>query len=123
MSKYDAVATRASQTIGKKGGIVTFLGNGTTPIFDPLTGLFSGGVPEDGVEGKALQIEGDPDRLNKLTLVNPVTLMVAAATLAITPTNGMQFSWGGVTYSIKDLDSVNPDGAVRPILWIITGTT
>lgn len=121
MSKYDAVAQRALATITRKGGVVTFPGTASGGIYDPLADSFSGAGSEDKT-GKAVQIEGDPDRFAALNLVltNPVTLMIAAHGLALTPVPGMAFTWAGVTYSTKDADAVAPDGT--PIIYVIIGS-
>lgn len=125
MSVYDGVATRALRTITAKGAAVTFPGanvGGSAPVYDPATDTFSGGSAGAQVVGRAVQIESDPDRFRalNLVLVNPVTLMIAAAGLAVTPALGMQFAWAGITYTIKDKDEVAPDGT--PIIYIVTGT-
>lgn len=123
MGKYDAVAQRALATIAKSGAPVTFPGAGTAGTYDPLTDTWSGGAAGTDVVGRAVQIEGDVDRFATLKLVlnNPVTLMVAAAGLAVTPAIGMPFVWAGITYTIKDLEDVAPDGT--PIIYTITGDT
>lgn len=121
-NQYDAVAQRTLATIARRGGIVTFPGTGSGGIYDPLTDAWSGAGPADA-QGKAIQIEGDPDRFAalKLVLVDPVTLMIAAGGLTVTPSVGKLMTWAGVTYTIKDRDPVAPDGT--PIIWIVTGST
>ena len=123
MGQYDAVAQRALAAIAKKGGAVTFPGTGTAGTYNPLTDTWSGGSAGADVVGRAVQIEGDLDRFAalKLVLSNPVTLMIAAAGLTVTPAIGMPFIWAGVRYTIKDKDEVAPDGT--PILYTVTGDT
>lgn len=125
MSIYDAVAERALAQITKKGGVVTFPGAnvGTPQTYDPATDTYSGGTPPSDATGRAVQIEGDPDRFKTLglVLVNPVTLMIAAAGLGVTPAPGMLMSWGGKNYNIKDVDPVMPDG-VTPIIYTVIGS-
>jgi hypothetical protein len=118
-SIYDAVSSRALATITRKGAAVTFPGGGA-PIYDPATDTFSGGGGT-AVTGRAVQIDGDPDRFAALSLVlvNPVTLLVAAMGLAIVPAPGGTFVWAGKTYTIKDVEPVAPDGT--SIIYTITG--
>jgi len=124
MGQYDAVAQRALAAITRKGGPVTFPGTGTPPTYDPATDTWSGGAAGADVVGRAVQIDGDPDRFAalNLVLVNPVTLMVAASGLTVTPAVGMLFTWGGLTYSLKDKEEVKPDGQT-PIIYVVTGST
>lgn len=119
--KYDAVAKRALVTIGKKGTDVTFPGTGSSgDIYDPFTETWSGTGTADA-SSKAVQIQGDPDRFASLSLsmVNAVTLMVAASGLAVVPTAGMAMEFAGVTYTVKDVDPVAPDGT--PIIYTVIG--
>lgn len=125
MSVYDGVATRALKTITAKGAEVTFPGaavGGTEPTYDPLTDTWSGGSAGAAATGRAVQIDGDPDRLKalNLTLVNPVTLMIAAKNLGVTPVPGKSMTWAGKTYSLVDIQDVGPDGV--PIIYVVTGT-
>jgi hypothetical protein len=71
------------------------------------------------VVGKAVQIESDPQRLaaRNLVLTDPLTLLVAAAGLSVVPTPGMTEGWAGVERTIKDVETVAPDGT--PILYVI----
>ncbi len=125
-SKYAASAQRALATITRKGAPVTFPGApASAPVFDEATGQWSGGSgPSADVIGRAIQIEGDPDRFKalNLVLVNPVTLMIAAKGLpvgVIAP--GKPMRWAGVDYTIRDAgDTLAPDG--EPILYFPTGT-
>lgn len=121
MGKYDAIAQRALETITKKGGPVTFPGAGTPAVYDPATDTWSGGSSSVAT-GRAVQIESDPDRFAalKLVLTNPVTLMIAAAGLSVTPAPGMQMTWAGTTYAIKDVDPIAPDGT--PIIYTVIGS-
>jgi hypothetical protein len=124
MSQYDAVAQRSLATITKKGAAVVFpTAGGTQPTYDPATDTWSGGS-SSSVTGRAVQIDGDPDRWKTLSLilVNPVTLMIAASGLSITPAIGMTFMWpeSGTTYTIRDKQEVAPDGT--PIIYVVTGS-
>lgn len=123
MGRYDATAQRALAAIQRAGSTVTFPASdtGTPPTYNPVTDAFTGGTDGEDVIGRAVQIDGDPDRWSTLglTLSNPVTLMVAARGLAITPTVGMPFTWAGTDYIVRDVDSEAPDGV--PIIFTVTG--
>jgi hypothetical protein len=121
MGQYDAIAQRALAAIAKKGGPVTFPGAGTPATYDPTTDTWSGGSAGSDAIGRAVQIEGDPDELLALNIiqVDNVTLMIAASGLTVTPAAGLTFSWAGRSYTIKKKDEVAPDGT--PILYIVTG--
>jgi hypothetical protein len=119
-SIYDPISQRALDTISKKGATVTFPGTNTGAVYDPATDTWSGGSTT-AVAGKAVQTKGDVDRFKalNLVLVNPVSLLIAAKNLAVTPLPGMTFTWAGKNYTIKDVDPVAPDGV--PILFKVTG--
>lgn len=121
MSIYDAISARALKTIAKKGADVTFPGTNTGAVYDPATDTWSGGS-SSAVTGKAIQTTGDPDRFAALNLVltNPVTLLVAASGLAVTPAPGMTFTWAGINYTVKDVETTAPDGVA--ILYKMTGS-
>jgi hypothetical protein len=53
-------------------------------------------------------------------LVQPVTLLASASGLAIVPTPGMTLTWAGDTSTVKDVETVAPDGT--PTLYTITGS-
>lgn len=123
-SQYNAVAERTRAVIAKKGADVVFVdldeGSGA---YNPLTDTWSGGPTATAVTGAAVEVPGDPDRFAALGLVlaNPVVLLVAATGLEITPAPGMAFTWGGVTYTIKNVEKVAPDG-VTVVLWTLIGS-
>jgi hypothetical protein len=116
--KYDAVAERTLKVIAKKGGDVVFPGAipGVPGVYNPLSDTWTGGTGATDATGKAVQIPDDPERFAAIGLVtqNPVTLLVAAKNLGITPTPGRAFTWASRTYTIKDVEAVDPagDGAV-----------
>lgn len=120
MSQYDAVAQRALAQITAKGAPVVFTA-GTAPVYNPLTDTWSGGTLGP-VQGRAVQIPDNPTRVAALSLVliDPVTLLVAASGLKVTPLPGMPMAWAGVTYVVKDAEAVAPDGT--PILWTVIGS-
>lgn len=121
MSRYDAVAARTLKAIEKYGADVTFPGtaSGAPGTYNPATDQFTSADPNADATGKAVQIEGDPDRWSSLglTLSNPVTLMIAASGLSVTPEVGMAIEWAGLAYAIRDVSSVAPDGV--PILYTV----
>lgn len=122
MGQYDAIAARAAATIAEKGADVSFPGTATGGTYDWQTDSFTGPGSVDAT-GKAVQIEGDADRFAALNLklINPVTLMIAAHGLAVTPVPGMPIVWAGKSYTLKDVDTVAPDGT--PIIYVATGST
>jgi hypothetical protein len=117
-TKYAADAADALEMIAEAGATVTFPGAvpGTPGVYDPLTGTWSGGTGATDATGSAVQIEDDPERFQSigLVLVNPITLLIAAKNLAITPAPGMLFLWASRMYMVKDVEAVDPagDGAV-----------
>lgn len=122
VSKYDAIAARAAGTIAEKGADVSFPGTATGGTYDWQTDTFTGPGSADAT-GKAVQVEGDPDRFAALglKLVNPVSLMIAAHGLTVTPVPGMPIVWAGKSYTLKDVEPVAPDGT--PIIYVATGST
>ncbi|HXH43299.1 MAG TPA: hypothetical protein VNK51_05545 [Bradyrhizobium sp.] len=121
-SIYDAVSKRALVAITKKGAAVTFPGAATgASIYDPATDTWTGGTSADPT-GRAVQVQSDVDRFKALGLVlnNPVTLLIAAPGLAVTPAPGMTFTWAEKNYVIRDIEETVPDGKVA-ILYKVTG--
>lgn len=122
MSQYDQTSARALQTIKRKGGPVTFTGTSSTaPVYDPTTDTWSGGSAGGDVIGRAVQIKSNPDTLAALglTVVQTVTLLVAASGLSVRPFPPMPFSWGGVAYVVVISDPLAPDG--KAITYTIVG--
>jgi len=126
MGKWDATASRTLATIKRKGGIATFRSVGTdtsdTEIFDPITGLFAPapGNTAQGIDVPAIQIPSDPDRYeaNGMTLINSLSLMVAAG--LVVPEPGMIVQWpkgSGKEYTVKYPEAVAPDGT--PLLYLV----
>lgn len=119
-SAYARMSARTLAMIRRKGAVVQF--PGVTPrIHNPLTATWTGGLPTLD-QGFAVQIEGDPDRFNSLSLVlkDPVTLLVAASGLSTVPKPGLPITWAGLTYTIKDVNPTAPDGVA--IVYEITGS-
>jgi hypothetical protein len=110
VSAYTAVAQRARATIARKGGPVT-LTTTTGRVYNEDTGVWTGGTPLVA-SSVAVQEEDDPERFRVLglTLNDPVTLLVAAAGLTLTPAPNMALGWGGAIYTVKNCESLKPDG-------------
>lgn len=123
MSNYDAISARALATISKKGGAVTFHETGTASTYSASTDTWSGAVPASDVVGRAIQLEDDPKRraARSLVLTNPLTLLVAASGLSITPMVGKTMTWNSVVYAIRDVEVLAPNGTT-PILFTIVGS-
>jgi hypothetical protein len=100
-SIYDETATDALADIAEAGAPVVFLA--------------------DAWKGGAIEIPGDPDVYQALSLItsNPVTLIVAAWDLGVAPSFGVAFRWAGTVYTVKLATPVAPDGT--PIIWTIIG--
>lgn len=111
MTKYASEAADALSDIADAGAAVTFKRADGTPVYDSTTGRWTKS-PDTTASGSAMQVRGDPDRFAALSLVlvDPVTLLVAASGLAITPQPGDSMVWAGATYTVKDVDPTGPDG-------------
>lgn len=124
-SIYAADAADALADIREAGAAVTFPGAipGTAGVYDPATDTWSAGTPATDATGYALEIEGDPDTYRALSLIqsNPVTLLIAASGLGITPRPGVVMTWAGTAYTIRLSNPTGPDGT--PILWTVVGST
>lgn len=120
-TKYASEAADALTDIQDAGAPVTFP-SGSPPVYDAATDTWSADT-RGTASSYALQVKSDPDRLAALGLVlaNPVTLLVAASGLAVTPAPGMAMTWAGLTYTIKLVEAVAPDGTA--ILYRCTGET
>lgn len=120
-SIYAATAARALATIRRKGGTVLFA---TTSgrVYDADTGQWTGGAPVTA-SGWAVQEEDDPMRISALglSLVDPVTLLVAAFGLGIVPATNMAMTWAEVIYTVKNVEALAPDGTT-PITYSVIGS-
>lgn len=87
--------------------------------YDPATDTWTGGSTST-ITGSAIQVRGDPQKYLALELI-----MSTNPTLLFTPTvyplraNTAEFVqagdtvvWTGVTFTVKDVDPVAPDGFV-----------
>lgn len=118
---YAPQAASALATITRKGAAVTFPdATGTAPVFDQTTETWTAGTLTD-VTGRAVEIPGDPNTYQALSLVqsNPVTLLLAASGLTITPAPGMSFTWAGTAYTVRLVSPLAPDGT--PVIYTVVG--
>lgn len=120
MSQYTAIAQRTLALIRRKGAAVTFT-TVTGRVYNDTTGTWTGGDPVIAT-GVAVQSEDDPVRFSalNLTLVDPITLTVAAHGLSTVPAPNMALSWAGVTYTVKNVEAVAPDGVA--IIYTVIGS-
>lgn len=72
------------------------------------------------VAGAAIRVRGDPERYEGLGLEvdKAATLLFAATTYGTAPSLGATVSFGGVTYTVRHIDPVSPDGT--PIIARVT---
>jgi len=124
MSLYTQDAADALADIAEAGGVVTFPGAipGTAPTYTEATDTWSGGTAPTDAAGSALKLDSDPNQYRALSLVltNPITLLIAGYGLLVTPRPGMPMGFGGATYTIKNVDDLNPAGD-QSILWTVIG--
>lgn len=107
--KMHLVAKTAAQ---KDGAAVTF--TLTSPgIEDPEAGTWSSGSTST-VTGYASRVRGDVERYQALNLIEAEapTLEFAPDTYGDLPALNSSVSWGGVSYFVRDIDPVAPDGSV-----------
>lgn len=91
------------------GAAVTF--TRTALGYDETTG---GNTPSAStVAGYAVRIPGDPTRYQRLGLVMSThpTLLVGATTFGSVPAPGDTVAWGGVTYTVRDVEPLEPNGS------------
>ncbi len=120
MGAHDALAERILAAITEKGATVTFLGaSDTEPVYDPATDTWVVPEGEGNVTGKAVKTKGDPDKLAKLVLKNPIALMVAGKDLGVVPEPPMPFEFAGKRYVTRLADAHGPDGA--PMYYEVIG--
>ncbi len=123
-SRYDAPAKRTLAMIAKFGADVTFPGT-SGRRYDDATDTWSG---EDSatIIGKAVAGDHKVDDIARLeaqglTLVDPVTLLIAAKDLEIVPVPDMRIEWGGKPRTIRDVDTLAPDGVA--ILYTVVASS
>lgn len=111
-SIYTPISIRSRALITRKGAPIVFLAD-----------AWKGGTINSETTGRAVEIPGDPDVYLALGLVasNPVTVIVAAKDLGITPAPGIAFRWVATTYTVKAATPVAPDGV--QIIWTLVAST
>lgn len=107
---YAADAASALADIAAAGTAVSFVKSrpGTNT---PTTGRYS--APSTStVSGSAVRVKGNPKTYEALKLVEAEapTLLFAPTTYGQLPELGAVVSWGGVSYTVKDVAPVAPDG-------------
>jgi hypothetical protein len=110
MSVYGADHAGALADVRAAGAAVTVAA--VTPgTHDPATGLFTSPTTTT-VTGVAIRTRGIPERYAALGLVeseSPSLLFVPDTFGAIPPLNGT-LTWGGVGYTVRDVEPLAPDG-------------
>ena len=87
--------------------------------YDPATGLTTGGSTST-ITGTAMQVRGDPQRYEAqgLNLSTMPTLLVAPTDYDLSAFSesfvrpGDTVAWRTVTYTVKDVSPIAPDGVV-----------
>lgn len=108
---YAAQAASALATLRRKGAAVTC--TQTLPgTYDPLTDLWSSPSTVT-VSGYAIRdTGGNPQRWRDLELIQSEAprLLFGSTTAGSLPALGATLVWGGTTYTVRDVDPIEPDG-------------
>lgn len=107
---YATAHSRVLALVKRKGAAVTF--TRTTQDYDPETGVKTPSTVT--VQGQAAQVEGEPERYQALGLVasQAPTLLFVPATYGDEVDPGDTVSWGGKTWTVRDVEPIAPDGTV-----------
>lgn len=119
MTVYSAEIESAASDIRDAGAPVTFARGART--HDKATGRMSG-TPTTA-SSYAVRVKGDAKRLaaRNLVLKDPITLLVEALHLGtFVPEDPDSMTFAGATYTVKDVDTLAPDGAA--ITYRVTGS-
>lgn len=118
MSVYTDDAANAAADLAQAGASVTF--TRTTLVDDPATGTTT--PTTTTATSFAIATKTNWQKLAALALViqTPVTLKVAASGMAFAPQPLDTFAWGGDTYTVKLVDTLDVDG-VTPLLYTVVG--
>jgi hypothetical protein len=94
------------------GAAITFT-KAVPGTMTPGSGVFSG-ASSSAVAGVAIRDKGDPKRYEalKLTQTEAVTLLFAPSTYGQMPELNAVGVFAGVTYRVRDVEPVAPDGNV-----------
>jgi hypothetical protein len=100
----------AKGEIADAGASVTFTRQ-IPGTLDEATGLYSGSSTST-VTGSAVRVRGNPKTLAALSLKESEapTLLFAPTTFGSLPLPGDTVSWNSVTYTVRDVDPVEPNG-------------
>lgn len=110
MSDYTTVHANALSAVQGAGASVTF--THTSPgAYDDATDTYSTPTTST-VTGSAVQVAGDPDAYDRLSLIRSVapSLFFTPDTLGALPAPGDSASWGSDTYVVKDVQALSPNG-------------
>lgn len=107
---YSTEHAGALGDIRTAGAPVTFTKT-TLGAYDPETDTATPSTTSVG--GHAVRVRGRPDTYDALQLVESQapTLLFAATTFGQAPALGATVTWGGETYTVRDVNPVAPDGS------------
>lgn len=107
---YEAEHASALADITEAGTAVTFT-QASPGTYDAATDTWTTPV-ETTVAGFAIQTRGNPDVYRELSLVESKapTILFAPTTFGEIPDLGYTVTWSGVTYTVKQIAPVQPDG-------------
>lgn len=82
----------------------------TTQVEDPLTGLLTPTVTT--ITGNAIRVRGSPETMRALALIDSEapTLLFDATTYGDRPAPGDTVVWESLTWTVRDVNPVAPDG-------------
>lgn len=118
---YAAQAASALATLKRKGAAVTFT-QVLPGTFDPVTETWSGGSTAT-VSGYAIRdTGGNPQRWIALSLIQSEAprLLFGSTTAGSLPALGATVSWGGTTYTVRDVEPIEPDGTAIVAFLIVS---
>lgn len=110
MGNYASDHSDALATVADAGAAATF--TLTSPgTYDESTGTWSTPTTST-VTGSAVEVGGDPDTYERLSLIrsSAPSLFFTPDTYGSLPTVGYTVTWGGVSYTVKDVLPLSPDG-------------
>lgn len=109
--------TRALASVTRKGTAVTF--SYTSDTYNGLTDVTTS--VSATVLGYAVRVGGNPIRYRDLglSLTEAPSLLVAPTTYGQAPPLGATVSWGSLTYTVRDVAPVDPDGSGSIVCTVI----
>lgn len=110
MATYAQDHASALLDLTEAGSAVTFT-HITPGVYDAGTDTWTDAV-DASVSGYAIRTRGNPLRYQALNLVQSESpsLLFAPTTYGAQPVIGSTVTWGGVTYTCRDVEPVEPDG-------------